>query len=142
PGSKIKKEQNGLVYEDQHCKITYNLWGEGGNIGFGIYNKTSQILYLNTDERFFVLNGRAHDYYQNRVISSASSMRSSQSTTLSGLVFYNLFLSGTERLSTFDSNSLAYKEKKQVAVPPKTTKFIAEYVIATSLYRDCDLYRF
>lgn len=140
--SRIEKKDQYLVYEDENCKVFYDLWADGGNIGFKFYNKSPQIIYLNTDESFFVLNGIAHDYYQNKITSTASSMRLSQSNALSGLGYYNLFLASTQSSNTFDSHAVAYIEKKQIAIPPQTAKFLSEYVITTSLYRDCDLYRF
>ena len=31
---KLVLKENLLVYEDENCKVSYNLWNEGGNIGF------------------------------------------------------------------------------------------------------------
>ena len=33
-------KNNNIVFEDQNCKVSYNLWSEGGNVGFEIYNKS------------------------------------------------------------------------------------------------------
>jgi len=63
-----------LVYEDDNCKILYNLWSEGGNVGFVFTNKTDKTIYINKAECFFVLNGFSYDYYKNRIYSSSSSI--------------------------------------------------------------------
>lgn len=67
PTNEVVMKNNHLVYEDQNCKISYNFWDLGGNIGFQIYNKTDKNIYLNLEESFFVLNGIAYNYYKNRI---------------------------------------------------------------------------
>ena len=56
-----------IVYEDDNCKLLYNLWGNGGNVGFMFYNKTNDIIFIDLSESFFVKNRSAYDYYRNRV---------------------------------------------------------------------------
>ena len=29
-------EKNNIVFEDNYCKVSYNLWDDGGKIGFSI----------------------------------------------------------------------------------------------------------
>jgi len=79
PTDKSIKTENYLIYEDDNCKISYNFWGEGGNIGFYIYNKTNENVYLNLEQSFFVLNGIAYDYFKNRVYTHSTSSGSSAS---------------------------------------------------------------
>jgi hypothetical protein len=62
---KIKLEESNLVYEDDNCKVFYNLWTEGGDIGFKFYNKSDKNIYLNLEESFFVFNGYANNYFKN-----------------------------------------------------------------------------
>lgn len=66
PETTIVKTENGLVYEDNNCKIYYSFWSENGNAGFFAYNKTNNILYIDLSKSFFVKNGIAYDYYKNR----------------------------------------------------------------------------
>ena len=63
----IKIYENKMVYEDDNCSIMYDFWEEYGNIGFMIYNKSSENLYLHLDQCFYINNGYAYDYYQNRI---------------------------------------------------------------------------
>ncbi len=72
PSDKLVVKNNLLVYEDENCKVSYNLWSEGGNIGFQFFNKTDKNIYLNLEESFFILNGVSKNYYRNRVFTSFS----------------------------------------------------------------------
>ncbi len=65
----MKSNENSLIYEDDNCIVSYNLWAERGDIGFRCYNKTNSNIYVNLEESFFILNGIAHDYFKNRVYS-------------------------------------------------------------------------
>lgn len=69
----ITVNENSMVYEDDNCVILYDFWGEYGDFGFLIYNKGDENLYLHLEESFFVVNGFAYDYYQNRIYSNSSS---------------------------------------------------------------------
>ena len=46
-----------IVFEDKSCSVAYNLWANGGDIGFNIYNKTESDLTVDLTKTFFVLNG-------------------------------------------------------------------------------------
>lgn len=154
PTDKSIKTDNYLIYEDDNCKISYDFWGEGGNIGFYFYNKTNENIYLNLEQSFFVLNGIAYDYYKNRVYthSKSSGASSSKATTASKTVTgYNyLDLLQTNRiqasssvgLMTSSGFSISYNEEKVICIPSKTSKIVTEYDINESLYRDCDLFKY
>lgn len=143
-----------LFFEDENCKITYNLWSNGGNMGFVFYNKTDKNIFLNLNESFFVFNGIAYDYFQDRVFtnsknSSATTVRSATaSKSVSGNNYWNLFqtnrVQSTKSVAVVASNgySVSYNEAKVIIIPTKTSKIIAEYNISQSLYRDCDLLKF
>ena len=47
PSENIIKKDNLLVFEDENCIVSYDLWQNGGNIGFNVYNKSNKNLYLN-----------------------------------------------------------------------------------------------
>lgn len=114
-------KDNQLVYDDENCQVSYNLWDEGGNIGFRFYNKTNENIYLNLEESFYVFNGLAHNYFKNRVYTNSS---------------------GTGNNLVNSAYSITFNEEKIVVIPPKSTKVIAEYSINKSLYRDCDLFKY
>ena len=152
PTDKLTNTGNRLVYEDDNCKVSYNLWEQGGNVGFTFYNKTDKDIYLNLEESFFILNGKAHNYYRNRTFSNSinSGTKTSQSATVSksitGINYQDLqqtnrvqATNGIE-LTASSGYSISYNEEKIICIPPKASKSIIEYGITESLYRDCDLF--
>ncbi len=82
----LQKVSHALVFEDENCKIVYNLWSEGGNVGFIFVNKTDQTIYVNKAESFFVLNGFSHDYFQNRSFTNSSSIQVTKGKSVSASV--------------------------------------------------------
>lgn len=151
---KIITKDNLLVYEDENCKVSYNLWDEGGNVGFQFFNKTDKNIYLNLEESFFILNGISHNYYKNRVFTNSASAGSTSSSSanstksISGINYLKLFQSNkisktnTVGLITSSASSVAYNEEKLITIPSKTSKVISEYNINASLFRNCDLYKY
>lgn len=143
----LKEKGENLVFEDENCIITYNLWQENGNIGFQVYNKTDSNLYINLENSFYILNGMANNYYKNRKYiygSSTGSTATKQATNSFGNFGAYNFLLGNQTKSAAivqsSNNSIAYQEEKVMVIPSKTSKEIQEYSIKNSLYRDCDLF--
>ncbi len=154
PSDRIVNNESTLVYEDENCKVFYNLWGEGGDIGFRFYNKTDVDIFLNLQKSFFILNGIAYDYYKNRIFTNSTSaeLSTSQATTASksvtGFNFSDLLqtnkIQSTNKVGIMSSSgySVAFNEEKVICIPSKTSKIITEYNINESLYRDCDLFKY
>ena len=154
PSDRSMADKDSLVYKDENCEVTYNLWSQGGNMGFGFFNKTKENIYLNLDECFFVRNDVANDYYLDREftqtsnVGSKSSRKKGASVALTGLNFLGLIQTNqgvaevSESLITSSGSSISVKEKKIITIPPGTLKFISEYNINESLYRDCDLLKY
>lgn len=154
PSNNMDVREDAIVYEDNNCKVLYDLWEEGGNIGFAFYNKTDQNIYLNLQESFFILNGLAYDYYKNRIFSgsisseTATSIGTTTAKSITGVNYSDLLQTNTIQVT----NSLgvvntkgyteSYVENKTVTIPPKTSKVIMEYSINKSLFRDCGLYKY
>jgi len=154
PIDKTLLKENSLVYEDENCIVYYNFWDEGGNVGFKFYNKTNQNIYLNMEESFFILNGVAYNYYQNRIFSNSSnystavSRSTAASKSMTGV--NNLDLIQTNRISltnsvgfmTSSGYSVSYVEEKIICIPSLSSKIIRDYAINKSLFRDCDLFKY
>lgn len=104
--------ENEIVFEDNNCSVYYNLWSEGGYVGFRIYNKTESDLTVHLTKSFFVLNGVAYEYFQNKTFSEPSN-----------------------NLITVTS----YIQKQELTIPPKTSIKISEYNVTKTRYIDCDL---
>lgn len=164
----LVKRDNLLIYENDSVKIGYNLWGDGGNVGFAFYNKSSQNMYLDLDDCFFILNGVAYNYYKSRTFTTSKSTNVSTSSEISAskavgasassaTTFYtdpsistSKTVSAAAAISAYSATkvmtasgySVAYAEEKTICIPPKTAKVISEYSINESIYRDCDLLRF
>ena len=51
----ISKNKNSLIFEDDNCIITYNLWKHGGDVGFTFYNKTEEMIFLNLEESLLLM---------------------------------------------------------------------------------------
>lgn len=143
-----------LFFEDENCKISYNLWGNSGNIGFNFHNKTDDKIYVNLNESSFILNGFANDYFKNRTFTTSESKSASASKTsagsvaITGIYTYNNIQtyqsqgSRTANLSSSAGYAVSIKEDSVICVPPKTTKVISEYSINSSLVRSCDLLKY
>lgn len=148
------KKTDELVYEDNNCKISYNLWSNGGNIGFNIYNKTNKELYVYLNKSNFILNGFAYDYYKNRTLTTSESKSASTTSTATGSVavtgvnIYNniqtnqVKSSNSANLSSSIGYAVSIEEDSIVCVPAKTTKRISEYSINNTLIRNCDLFKY
>lgn len=145
---------NKIAYEDENCIVSYNLWEDGGNMGFIFTNKTNKDIFLNLEQSYFILNDISYNYYQDRVFTSAvsSGVSKSNSATSSrsmvGLNYLNLFQANKASVSnnvgivSSSGSSISYNEQKIVCIPSNTSKIINEYNITTSLIRDCNLLRY
>ena len=123
PLTEMQQENDALVFENEHCVITYNLWNENGDPGFELFNKTDKTLYLDKLSTYFVINGQAEDYYLDRVFTSNTS-----ATVAS--TYFN-FTRGS-------STGVSYQEKEVVAIPAQTHRKIAEYHISNTYYKECN----
>ena len=75
-----------FLFEDENCKISYNLWARGGDSGFEFYNKTENNIYVKLNESNFILNGFAYDYFKNRTFTTSESKSVSAANTSTGSV--------------------------------------------------------
>ena len=153
PDEAMVAKDNSLIYENEHCRIFYNLWAEGGNVGFSFSNRTNQNVFLNLDQCFFILNGEVHNYYRNRIFtrSSASAASTSRTSTASrsvtGINFFDLLqtnrIAQSSQVGFISSSeqSVAFNEEKTVCIPPGTSKYFSEYLISERVIRDCALLR-
>lgn len=124
-----------ISFEDKNCIIHYNLWEEGGNPGFYIYNKTETDIILDLTKSFFVLNNVSHEYFQNRTFSQSNS----SGTSYNGRAyFYSSPLNTTNTIG----RSTSYAEKPAITIPSKTMTSISEFQISDSRYINCELPRF
>lgn len=146
------KNDKSLIYEDQNCIVSYNLWGENGNIGFNFLNKTDKSIYIHLDESYFIINGSANNYFKNRTYtkttnSGTSTTRSgSLSKTVAGLNYLDLFqanrisVAQSYGIMASEGYSVSYQEEKIVCIPSRSSKVISEYSINQTIFRFCELF--
>lgn len=124
---------NNIVFEDDYCKIVYNLFTEGGDFGFTIYNKTTSDIILNVDKSYFVINGLVYDYYQNRVFTS---------TNTSTIPIQSTLGNKKNTVSNTTVNAVETPEKASLTIPANTHRNIKGYQLVGKLYSTCDLLKF
>jgi hypothetical protein len=124
-----------MSFEDANCIIHYNLWGEGGNPGFYIYNKTKTDIILDLTHSFFVLNNVSHEYYQNRTFTQFNSSGTSHNGR-------SYFYSSSINTTNITGRSTSYEEKPVITIPSETMINISEFQISDSRYINCELPRF
>jgi len=142
----LKSESKTLVFENEQCSISYNLWSNEGDPGFVFFNKTNELIHVHLDESFFVINGTAYDYFQNRIFSS-SSATSTQSTKTNSVTQWGGWLTA---LNVQQQSSVAFNnqkgitevESRTITIPPKTSKSISEFKVNNVVFRSCDLLLF
>lgn len=128
-----------IVFSDRNCDVTYNLWSDGGDVGFKIYNKTDRYMSLDLTKTFFVINGDAYEYFRGRTISKSTNTASSLSYN-----YWNYYLPQTTGFTTSNSYGLttSVNEKSLLTIPPKTAITVSNFRITESRYVDCDLVKF
>lgn len=140
----VVNDGNNTFFEDNNCKIVYNLWAENGNAGFSFYNKTTETIYLQLDQSFYVINDRAYDYYQNRIFidTKQQATKTSNSVGFSQAGWLSFSSYTTNTLLNNSTKGIESIEARIIAIPPKTSKTISEFQINQTIFRDCDLLRF
>jgi len=142
PTDNLVSDERYLVYEDENCKVSYNLWSKGGDIGFKFFNKTDNNIYLNLSESFFIINGFAYDYYKNRIFTNSKSSSSSTSKSFNSNKT-NITQPSNIYNSMYSSGySVSFNEKEIICIPSKTSKIITEFNIIESIYNDCYLIKY
>jgi hypothetical protein len=135
-----KINSNNILFEDNICKVYYNLWDNGGNTGFHIFNKTEDLIWVDLTRSFFVINGMSYEYFNNRSFSESSQVEKSISS-IPRTTYYNSRVSMVgNKYSSGNSSTLI--EKPVLAIPPKAKIYISEYHVTNSRYINCELPKF
>jgi hypothetical protein len=115
PASEVKQSGNSLVYEDENCKVLYDFWGEGGDVGFLIYNKSDKDIFVNMKESFFICNGIAYDYFKNREFTYFNSSSQSSVYSYSASNTYSAIASIVGAIAVSGYNYHGFKQTNSVA---------------------------
>ncbi len=136
-----KENSDGIYFEDANCEIKYNFWSDGGNAGFEVFNKTESNLVIDLNKSFFIKNGSAYQYFQNRTFGNSSGTSIEASQSVNNYVMRTNY-SSRAKAAVYKSSSTEYIEKEFVTIPPKTRVSIVEFKIETERYSNCDLKKY
>ncbi|NEN24629.1 hypothetical protein G3O08_14070 [Cryomorpha ignava] len=131
------QDEDHIIFEDEYCRLSYDLWGQGGDAGFTIYNKTDAYITLDLAKSFFVVNGEAYDYYLNRRYTVASEATVSAGAAQS-IPYYWSTGTVAAGASSSTSSSTSIAEKATRILPPKTHITITQFSVTDFRYTDCD----
>ena len=144
----LTRQDNSLVYEDSDLKLMYNLWGDNGTVGFIVKNQTDKDLFIDMKRTFFILNGKAYDYFQNREYTETETATVTREvvTTHSYLASLGYWptryyvpttMSGIAKQQKGHTNAVSRKEKEIVCVPANSYKVISEYAVFPTFVKTC-----
>lgn len=149
--SDLLQKDNSMVFENDDCKIYYNLWSHNGSMAFIFENKTDKDLFLDMRQTFFIKNGAANDYFKNRSVETSTydalNLGYSVSNTYVGANGYwpsqyvFPFLATGKKLTNVQkgiSSAVTTKEPEYVCIPAKSYKVIDYYNINPSFELTCD----
>ncbi len=144
----LKMADNSLVYENSDLKVMYNLWSKGGEVNFVIYNKTDRDIFVDLGQSFFIFNGEATDYLQNREFTKSSAVATTIGYEYSMFAYSTDFWPNTYMVPNVqnivakalkgNTKSVTTKEKEIVCVPANSFKKIHGETILQPLLMTCD----
>lgn len=76
----LTNKDNSLVFENEDCRVLYNLWSNNGELRFAVLNKTDKDIFINMGQSFYVINGQAVEYYQGRTFTKQDFYQVSNTT--------------------------------------------------------------
>ena len=149
----LRQKENSLVYENEDCKVLYNLWSDGGDIRFAFHNKTDKDIFINMGQTFFIVNGQAKDYFYDRTYTE-SYVESATAAVAGGKTLWDVnsywgdswysehgktnSLSGLLKSSDAKGSATTIKEKEIICVPAHCFKVICKCSVNPLLMQTCD----
>jgi hypothetical protein len=127
-------------------RLEYNLWSEGGVVGFVVHNLTDRDIFINMGQSFYISNGRAMNYYTGNEytdysFSSVSNALSYKPTVYSYIATpFNAYVKdkATIKSTKMEGESVTAKEEEYVCIPPKSYKLISRYCVDIPRLATCD----
>ena len=164
-GEQCNQGSKWLSYQNEDCKITYDLWSESGAVVFSFQNTTDSDIFINMRQSFYICNNVANCYYSGLSHEYKSFQMGSVSGTLTkglgfdvgvGIGFSGVDMMGdpmnfsasasasafktasmTKSVSKGNSQSIRIQEQEVVCVPSKTSLVFCKFAINPPIYRDC-----
>lgn len=143
-------KDNSMVYENEDCQVSYNLWSDGGLVSFAFRNKTDKDIFINLNESFLVVNGNAHNYFEDKTYTCTSVFSTtygeSLGVNLSGkdAIWSNYLYTGSVNKATMKTTntsvlgSITMKEQEIICIPAHSYKKIAKFRIQPDYFQKCD----
>lgn len=152
--SELTQKDNTMVFENEDCKVSYNLWAKNGSMSFIFENKSDKDLFIDMSQTFFIKNGKAFDYYMNRTFETRSydainvGYSYNVSRNLSVLGTWNNMYLATASVGDVAgvkagaqkgiSTAVTVKEQEVICIPAKSYKIIGGYNINSVFTKTCD----
>lgn len=151
----VQNTSNGLVYENNELKLTYDFCSEGGDMSFYCYNKTEKTIYISLPESFFIRNGIAYDYYNDcdytstTVTSIAKNFITGNSAQIMGRVRSSYlpdrwYIGSATRYTGTSVTTVSGKSEavtthsvKIIAIPAHSAKLIPSFLVYDNHYIQC-----
>lgn len=133
----LNNSNNELVYESSDMRIKYNLWGEYGKLRYTVQNKSKEVLYLDLKNSFFVKNGIAHDYYQDKTITKIQN-----ATTKDFSPYFHGNKASDISFEKSTGQETAFSSKEKIAIPPNSAKVLYYFDLKNSIFNFCDLEKY
>ena len=135
-GEQCNQDSKWLSYQNEDCKIAYDLWSENGAVVFAFQNTTDSDIFINMRQSFYICNNVANCYYSGLSHEYKSFQMGSVSGTLTKASVFKI-ASMTESVSKGNSQSVRIQEQEVVCVPSKSSLVFYKFAINPPVYRDC-----
>jgi len=144
--SDLNQIDSSLVFENEDCKVMYNLWSENGSLSFIFMNKTDKDIFINMGQTLYIKNGKANDYFSNHTNETRTKSSTSYETSIfeSYMTPSNLWSSRYYVPMTFSSftniiNNVPIQEPEYICIPSKTYREIDGFKIGMNITYTCNI---
>lgn len=149
--NQLKMQNNCMEYKNTDCRVTYNFWSNGGIVAFAVENLTDKDIFVNMNESFLVVNGNAHNYFEDKTYTCGTTNTvelgygESLSVSITGKNFWDRqkYESGTAAAAASISskssvfNSVSQKEQEVICIPARSFKVFSKFCLSPDLYVKC-----
>ena len=141
----LTNKDNSMIFENEDCKVLYNLWSEDGSMAFIFENKTDKDLFVDMTQTFFIKNGAAYDYFNNRTFETRTFSTLNYGYSTSATYFdksgywpkqYALYKKVV--VGGALSTGIQTKESEYICIPANSFKVFSYYKVNPDFFSSCD----
>ncbi|MBQ3152855.1 MAG: hypothetical protein IJB77_05285 [Bacteroidaceae bacterium] len=146
----LQSSDKEIIFSNNDCEISYNLWSATGNLDFLFKNKTEHDIYIDMTRSFFIRNGIAYDYYNDieytRTTTTMTSTSAAASLIMKNKDYYTTLWAPSNAIREIKvsagqnigaARSVTEKEAKYICIPAKSAKEIKGFNISDYIYYEC-----